>query len=123
MNARNHIAVRGIALVASLLWVAVPVASALHSSDHAHTYCEQHQAIEEGSRGASAEHGDGVSAEEAHERCAFDAITLRAAIVVAGPSVWDVSPAERPSVAGGASATHQAIAVLMLAPKSSPPAS
>lgn len=128
MQALRAQTARFVAIVFALGWLLAPVISALHSDDHAHRYCEQHQAFEE----LSAASGGNVSvapsmeltadlSDAQHERCEFAAFTVRHALAVtraqsvAAVSAWRT--VSRVHEARGFAVTS----VLDDAPKSSPP--
>jgi hypothetical protein len=120
------------AFVVALLWCATPILAALHASAEAHRYCAEHGAVEEGPEGDAVEapdapgpdvaaaFGEGGAA-ESHDGCAFsrfcrfgqllhqlvlEASGDVAATVIAAPALCVPAPS---------------VAVIVLAPKTSPP--
>lgn|GEM_PF-2420443 len=130
---RSHPLLRTQSLALVGLWLALPVASALHDGEHAHRYCVEHGAVEEAGEDVAArapragELSEGVEAGEAqeagsHEACAFTFV--RGLGDGAAPTRTDVAAAERvaraeplPPQDVGA----RGLPVLAVAPKGSPP--
>ena len=124
MNQRCRIRLVAGALAA--LWLALPVAAAVHVTVEAHEYCVEHQALEHVRDGADAAsyEGDAIavtSATEDHSGCYFDHALLRevTALDAAVAAVIAVDgDADAVVVVGPAPVV---IAVLDVAPKTSPP--
>jgi hypothetical protein len=116
------------AAILASLWIVVPVVAAVHAVVDEHTWCAEHAAFEEGGRAGAAAASDtrGIAASDGpagcHRDCALgdfvagdtpsDEPERGVAIAAAG------APAAPPADATGA----PPIALLRLAPKSSPPA-
>ena len=117
------------------LWVLLPVASALHSEEHAHRYCAEHGAVEEvgealasdgagpadGSAGGLDVASDGQGS-EAHVDCAFafvHGLADGAEAAHACPCVGDAEVASSDLSSGRWGVLG--LPVLAVAPKGSPP--
>lgn len=104
-----------------------PVVASLHSDDHAHVYCAQHQAIEEsdGTRSDTARSTDAwTSADDrvsSHESCPFLMLTTRASELNPAGSSRQLFEADAVTTRVELSARHEVVALLLEAPKSSPP--
>ncbi len=124
MNERRPIRLVAGALAA--LWLALPVATAVHGTLEAHEFCAEHQSFEHVSdRGSSASYdGDAISttvSPDVHEDCSFDDALLRTARTVRQLPVVTAVAAQDICVPVCAPVEHVAAAVLSTAPKTSPP--
>ena len=114
------------ALLAAAVAMA-PVVASLHSDDHAHVYCAQHQAIEEsdGTTSDTSRSTDSwTSANDevsSHESCPFLALTTRASELNHAASSVPLLEADAVAARLEFSAGHEVVALLLEAPKSSPP--
>ena len=111
------------ALVAALLLAAAPILVALHASEALHRYCAEHGVVEE----ASAE-GEPSSAglfpsesTAAHEACAAARVCRYGEIPHAVPLHEGRAPTPPAIVAPALRIWTAAIAVIVTAPKTSPP--
>ncbi len=124
---------RVVAVALALLWGLAPLVSALHSDEHAHRYCLEHRAFEEGG-GAVGSGLQAFSPDEAHVFARAEASSpddhVACALAPPGSRFTSSEPARSPLQLGtrddGAPAQHDLgghppIAWLDLAPKSSPP--
>jgi hypothetical protein len=128
---------RATAMLLVALWAVQPVATWVHSSEHIHRYCAEHQAFEEG--GSRTEGARGVVAASSaqltagttaldesgprpHERCNLPACGARVSVLPAVGMHLPAPPLEARAVAPPArSVPAPPLAVLDLAPKASPP--
>jgi hypothetical protein len=107
------------------LWLALPLAAAVHVTVVAHEFCIEHQALEHTSDGTTTTSSDGAAiaasvASDLHDHCLFDEAVLQTArlareaptAAIAAPDTCVLTPA---------AADHPAMAVLATAPKTSPP--
>jgi hypothetical protein len=130
-----RVAYRFSALLLALLWCAVPVAAGLHADAEAHRFCAEHGALEDGgdAAGGGGATGDRSSVSplaiqgetepsQSHHACAFSLVCRfgdvgwKATLAPAGDVAFTLAA---PSIAGQPAAP---IAVIAVAPKTSPPA-
>jgi hypothetical protein len=116
------------AVLVTLFWSAAPILAAVHASAEVHRYCAEHGMVEEGSSartGAAADARpaarDASAPAPEHDGCAFARVcrfgqVLGPVILVAAGQL-DPTPASAPTPATPA----PPLAVLRLAPKTSPP--
>ena len=107
------------------MWLALPVAAAVHGALEAHEFCQQHQAFEHvrDSTGAVSHDGDSIASmgsSDVHEDCSFDDALLRDATRVEAP-IATVSAASLDLHALVANSSDVVAAILDAAPKTSPP--
>lgn len=118
------------ALVVALLWCAAPMLSAVHSAAEAHRYCVEHGAIEEvefeNDQGEpqrpATDQVRGVDASEPHEACAFAPFCRFGQLVTAfvPEAAGNIGAIPAPTLDDAASVSP--VAVVRIAPKTSPPA-
>jgi hypothetical protein len=128
-NRQPSLARRAISALVVGFWLFGLVGSLFHGVGHEHTFCPQHKTFEEA--GAAANQGSadessyastGTAAKYQHEACAFADLGVRApqdppvTLILTRPTA--PAPAPAPLLV----AVAPPIALLALAPKSSPPA-
>lgn len=114
--------VRICAAALALLWGLVPAIGAVHGAVEAHAYCLEHQAFEHVEHGHDHSEGTQLTPEhgDEHGQCAFGDMCLFTASHDAVEAVAPVAPAgDTPDVAS--QLETPVIAILAVAPKSSPP--
>jgi hypothetical protein len=117
------------AALLALIWIGAPLATTVHTAVDSHTWCPEHQALEEGSpleRAEATEHatvaGDQPDA-DAHEDCASDDLYDRSFTpTIDGPAIGSAPVSDSPVLDAVSLVDAPAIPILSFAPKSSPPA-
>ena len=119
------------ALVVALVWGITPVLAVFHSHDsgEVHRYCAEHRALEDvtedGDPAPAPERDDAAFAQAettpSHKGCAFGRFCrfgqVLSQFVLEATGVLEATPVQRPIVRVAA----PAIAVILVAPKTSPP--
>jgi hypothetical protein len=116
------------ALLVALLWTAAPMLAALHANAEVHRYCAEHGALEDGSTGADTAGVDGgATASDAgtsapHDDCAFARYCRFGQLLTlfALPATGEL-PVSTMIVPRPVMAPPAALAIIRLAPKTSPP--
>lgn len=128
---RSHGQLRAVAVALAMVWGLAPLVSALHSDEHAHRYCLEHRAFEEG---GSVGGGSSFTPDEPHLFALADAASLEDHVACSLAPLgsrftsFEVSRTVHRAVGSMGCALpnhdtrgHLPIAYLDLAPKSSPP--
>jgi hypothetical protein len=115
------------ALLVGLFWSLAPILAALHANAEVHRYCAEHGMVEEAASGAARAADTHPSAHDAsepapsHDGCAFAQVCrfgqVLGPLVHFAASELDPTPVPCPVVADPA----PPLAVLLIAPKTSPP--
>ena len=133
MTRRAFALVRYLTLALTAWWVLTPVATAAHAMRHAHRYCAEHRAFEEGRGAALGPERDGGSSQSPvvlpsdssrgveHLRCAVAPPAARDVCITADHRAAAAPDVARVTLAVAWRSHYPPIAHLALAPKSSPP--
>jgi hypothetical protein len=116
------------AVVVAMFWSAAPVLAAVHAQAEVHRYCAEHGMVEEGSQARPETVADGMPAAHdasspgpEHDGCAFARVCRFGQVL--GPVILDAAGQLEPAAVACVTAAEPAppLAVLRLAPKTSPP--
>jgi hypothetical protein len=116
------------AALLALIWIGAPLGSVVHIAVDRHTWCPEHQAVEEMSPLEGTEAAGHATAEERapepndHEDCATDELFSQTFTLGLDAPAVTAAPAALPSAAVASLVDAPAIPILSFAPKSSPPA-
>jgi hypothetical protein len=115
------------ALLVGVFWCAAPILAAVHANAEVHRYCAEHGMVEEAAAASAARPADESAAHDASERppahdgCAFAKVCrfgqVLASFVLPVAGALDPTPVATPALAQAA----PPLALLRLAPKTSPP--
>lgn len=123
---------RAAALALAFAWLIAPALATVHSEGHAHRFCAEHRAFEEGAPEALEQTGGAVAsvtsavdvgplAGAAHLRCPVVYPASRDAAPASPGILTEVSPPPAPVLALAEKSCHAPLELLSLAPKLSPP--
>jgi hypothetical protein len=119
------------AILLLAIWIASPLMSVAHAAMVAHTYCAEHERVEEGDNIHATKHHDEshalsavspVQEDNAHKDCAFsEDFTLEEYFVLASSLIVEVAPTIEVAPVLHSKTDAKGLPLLLIAPKSSPP--